>query len=156
MKSRSLIVALAVLAIAVWVYGGAKYGVGVVTLGDSTIPTTIAASQTSNTVAVIDMREAESCAVQWKFVHGGAGTQNMTVTFSPSVDGVNFANSAAAGQFTWVIAGNGTTGQVGVTNITTQAGVGYIKVSSIANGVAQTCTTSHFKYSIKLLDTDED
>lgn len=150
MKKLKLIPIL--LFVAAGIATAAVYGYVSIAIGATTIPATIEASSTSNIIdtVAIDVRKSESVAFQWKFNHAGAGTDNNTVTFGTSVDGVDYSATAAAGTFTWVVAGNGTTGQTAVTNITVKPGVGYMKIISIQNGVAEIMTNSHFRYSQKI------
>jgi hypothetical protein len=99
-------------------------------------PTTMTASSTSNYTHTIDVRRQATVALSLAGVSGGAGTDNLTLTFAPSVDGVNFT-TAANSRITWVVAATGATPHVHSTNITV-GGYGYLRLVSVQNGVAQT------------------
>ena len=111
-------------------------------------PTTMTASSTSNYTHTIDVRRQSTVALALAGVSGGAGTDNLTLTFAPSVDGVNFATSAGS-RLTWVVAATGATPHVHATNLTVN-GFGYLRLVSVANGVAQT-----YAFTLTASNTDK-
>ena len=101
---KNLLIALASM-VGIVAYGQ-SYGVVTPSLGTQT---SIASSQTSNNIVVIDCKKAKEVGVQVSFKLSGAGTGAQVLTFAKSVDGsYTTADTLAAGLQTWTIAANGT------------------------------------------------
>lgn len=143
---KKLLIALACV-IGVGLYAQ-SYTVVTPSLGTQT---SVAASQTSNNIVVIDCKKAKDVGVQVRFNLSGAGTGVQTLTFAKSLDGSTATvDTVAAGLHEWKLTANGSAYVVGTTNFPTD-GAGYLILKSWANGdgsrIAQNIS---LKYSVKI------
>lgn len=104
-----------------------------------------ATNTVSTDSAAINCTRADNLALQIQFVHAGAGTDDCVFTFKKSVDGTTYAT---IGGPTFTIAANGTNAVCLVTNWACE-GVGYLKLDSVQNGVAEVMTNIAVYYSTK-------
>lgn len=123
---------LSILAVAL-IWFSASHSIaqtyGVTTL--SGLPVSVADSATSNINAVIDARRSTSIGVFVESKLAGAGTGNITLTFSKGIDQATFG-SLGGTKLTMVYPAAGTSAVSLVTNLST-AGFGYLRLDSIAN-----------------------
>jgi len=125
------IITLAALTIAV--QGQTRYVNETVWGGAGTL---INAAFTTNLNLTIDCRKAEYVSLQLSMSHTAAGTDAQTVVLQKSNDGTTWATSAdTQGYVSWIITPAGATPVSYITNIT-MGGVGYLRLTSIANGHA--------------------
>jgi hypothetical protein len=90
----------------------------------------VAASGTSNNVAVCTATKYEDVAIHVKTTLAGSGTDNTTISYSKSLDGVTYETTPSV---VLTIANTGTTAVNTLTNVTLGA-VGYLRLTSIVNG----------------------
>lgn len=115
----------------------------------SGLPATVASGATSNLTSNLDVRKQANTALMFKFANGGTNTQNVTLTFTQSVDGSTYADAPT---FTWVVAAQGNTNSYAVSTNFATTGYGYLRLKSIANGSGDTITVTSIAYSLKKSD----
>lgn len=105
----------------------------------------INASTTSNYTASVTLTKHDNVALLWQFKHMGAGTDNCILTLEQSIDGTNWETT---NKKTITVAATGTT-QVNVVTNLSMGAVGYLRVKSVQNGVADVLTNLTVKVVTK-------
>jgi len=106
---------------------------------------TVAASTSSNYTASATLTKHDNVALLLSFTHAGAGTDACTFTFDRSLDGSTWETT---GNWVVSVAANGNTQVNVVTNLSLGA-VGYLRIRTIDNGVAEDMTNIVVKVATK-------
>lgn len=103
------------------------------------------AQAATNVGYVIDCRKQESVVLGFANLMSTSATDNQTIVFSRSIDGVNYGTTLYA----IALAPTASTASLQLTNIHT-LGAGYIKINYVTNAAATGIATNTLTYAVKI------